>query len=305
MLRVRRQIGVPAVLEKNSGRPFSTAVLDSGVARHPDLTDKILCFRDYVHNQESSYDDNGHGTHICGILSGSGELSKGQYRGIVPEMGLVVGKVLDEKGNGYAEHMLKALHWIGTVREQYNIRIINISVGIGSLSCASLEQELKTALEKLWNDGMIVICAAGNKGPSSGSISAIGDSSRVIIVGCHDGEYFRNNPKRCDAYSGRGILYSPIRKPDIVAPGTDIMSCNAFYRRRGDRRHPPYVAKSGTSMAAPIVAGAAALTLMKYPAMTNYEFKQKLTRTATDLQEPWNKQGWGMVNVGRLLNSNK
>lgn len=301
MLRVRKQIGVPAALEGSRGCSFSIAVLDSGVAGHPDLNGRLLDFQDYVHHRESCYDDNGHGTHICGIISGDGTLSKGQYCGMAPGTGLVVGKVLDEKGNGYAEHMLKALDWIGRVREQYNIRIINISVGIGSLSCTSLEKELKAALERLWKEGMIVVCAAGNKGPENGSISAIGDSNCVIIVGCHDGEYFQNNPRRCDAYSGRGILYSPIRKPDVVAPGTDIVSCNAFYRRRGDRRHAPYVAKSGTSMAAPIVAGAAALTLMRYPFMTNYEFKQKLTRTATDLKEPWNKQGWGMVNVQRLL----
>lgn len=91
------------------------------------------------------------------------------------------------------------------------------------------------------------------------------------------------------------------RKPDIVAPGTRILSCNAFWQNRNGRIYRPYVAKSGTSMATPVVSGAAALTMAKYPGITNDEFVRLLSLTATDLGEPWNKQGFGMLNVRRLL----
>ena len=120
-------------------------------------------------------------------------------------------------------------------------------------------------------------------------------------MGCHDGIFCRNNPRRCETYSGRGRARSSLRKPDIVAPGTDIISCNAFFRNVRGRIRQAYVGKSGTSMSAPIVSGAAALYFQRYPMEDSEDFKQKLTFTATDLEEAWNKQGWGMVNVGRLL----
>lgn len=273
----------------------TVAVLDSGIARHPDLTGKLVAFRDFVNHRRFPYDDSGHGTHICGIICGSGVLSNGNYRGIAPAARLVVGKVLDEKGDGSTDNMLAGMRWIEEIRSQYNIRILNISVGIGSLKEACKEKALKEQLEALWKSGVTVVCAAGNKGPKAASISAIGVNTQVITVGCHDGEFCRNNPKRCENYSGRGAFGAVPRKPDVVAPGTDILSCNAFLNQGG------YTRKSGTSMATPIVSGVLALTLQKYPQMTNEELRQKLTFSAKDLGEAWNKQGWGMVDVGGLL----
>ena len=134
-----------------------------------------------------------------------------------------------------------------------------------------------------------------------GSISEMASSRKVLTVGCHDGRYCKNDPGRCETYSGRGRRYDVLRKPDIVAPGTRILSCNASWRKQNGRILMPYVAKSGTSMATPIVSGAASLTLGKYPWLTNEEFIRLLSLTATDLGEPWNKQGFGMLNVRRLL----
>lgn len=299
MERVRRQIEVPEVMRCED--PITVAVLDTGIGRHPDLEGKVLCFKDFVENRNLMYDDNGHGTHVCGIICGNGKMSAGKYRGVAPCSRLVVGKILDDNGDGMAEHMLAALQWIASVRQKFKIRVLNISVGIGSLKQPEKERELQSQVEALWNSGIVVVCAAGNKGPGSGSISAVGGSGCVITVGCHDGEYCRDDPGRCETYSGRGFNFSHIRKPDLVAPGTNVISCNAFYGMGYHKQRNPYIAKSGTSMATPIVAGAAALALQKYAAMTNEELKQKITISATDLQEPWNKQGWGMVNVRRLL----
>ena len=298
MQRVRKQIDVPD--EVAGENKVTVAVLDTGINRHPDLSGKLLAFRDFVENRKYMYDDNGHGTHVCGIICGSGKMSEKSFCGIAPSVRLVVGKVLDAKGDGRLENMLDALDWVETIYDEYKIRIVNISVGIGNMSCREKEKILQERIERLWDRGILVVCAAGNKGPANGSISSVGGSGKVITVGCHDGEYCRNNPKRCENYSGRGYASFPIRKPDLVAPGTDIISCNAAYRL-GSKKEPPYIAKSGTSMATPIVTGAAALAFQKFPEMTNEELKQKITVTATDLREPWNKQGWGMVNVKRLL----
>lgn len=299
MQRVRKQIGVPEEVEQGKG--VAVAVLDTGIAAHPDLYGKLLCFKDFVGSRNLMYDDNGHGTHVCGIICGSGELSKGKYRGMAPASRLVVGKILDDKGDGVADNMIEALKWIASVRKRYGIRILNISVGIGKLHNQEKEKELQSHVEVLWNSGIVVVCAAGNKGPANGSLSSVGGIGRVITVGCHDGNFCRDNPGRCETYSGRGYALANIRKPDLVAPGTDIVSCNAAYGRGYRKLSNPYIAKSGTSMATPIVAGAAALALQKYPGMTNEELKQKITICATDLREPWNKQGWGMINVRRLL----
>lgn len=277
------------------------ALLDTGVGRHPDLQERVICFRDFVNQRKLMYDDNGHGTHICGILCGSGAASGGKFAGMAPNSHLVVGKVLDENGDGMTMQMLEGLQWVLENRDRYQIRILNISVGIGSLHEPEKEEALKIMVERLWKEGIIVVCAAGNKGPGNDTISSVGGSRQVITVGCHDGNSFRNDPGRCETYSGRGPFASSLRKPDIVAPGTDIISCNVYIRRLYNRVLYPYIPKSGTSMATPVVAGALALLLQKYPSLTPDEAKRRLTATASDLGEPWNKQGWGMVNVKRLL----
>lgn len=301
MQRVRKQIEVPPDLSLGKRLGITVAVLDTGIGRHPDLTGRLLCFRDFVGNRSCQYDDNGHGTHVCGILCGSGRASGGGFQGMAPQSMLVVGKVLDIKGDGTTEHMLEGMKWVLSIRDKYKVRILNISVGIGNLEDREKENALQQQIEELWDNGIVVVCAAGNKGPRNGSISAVGASRKMITVGCHDGQYCRGNPKRCEMYSGRGRLLDNLRKPDLVAPGTDIMSCDRECRLIKGVYQNAYTAKSGTSMATPIVSGAVARLLERFPDMGNEEIKQKLTFTATDLGEAWNKQGWGMVNVRRLL----
>ena len=296
MHRVREQIGITEELRKQLPEDNVTvAVLDSGIASHPDLAGCLFTFRDFVNGRNQPYDDNGHGTHVCGILCGNGSSSQGKYCGIAPSIRLVVGKVLNKNGEGNADNMLAALKWIEEVKDVWQIRILNISVGIGELKEKGKELALQKQLEVLWNIGITVVCAAGNKGPSDDSISAIGVNAGVITVGCHDGGYHKNKKGRCETYSGRGRFGVVPRKPDIVAPGTDVVSCNAFLGKGA------YVKKSGTSMATPIVSAVLALALQKEPHLSNNELRQRITFSARDLGEPWNKQGWGMVDAGKML----
>lgn len=301
MQRVRAQVGDIYGDRLTGGSGITIAVLDTGIGRHPDLFGKTLSFKDFLGNRNLMYDNNGHGTHVCGILCGDGRLSEGRYRGIAPGAKLVVGKVLDEKGDGSAEHMLKGLDWVLSVKEKYGIRVLNISVGIGSLGEKEKEEALREKMNQIWENGILVVCAAGNKGPGNGSISSVGGTDRVITVGCHDGNYKKDSPGRCETYSGRGYAGALQRKPDLVAPGTDIISCNVNYFHARNHIRNAYIAKSGTSMATPIVSGAAALLLQKNPSMSNEECRRKMQYTAMDLKLPWNQQGWGMVNIRRLL----
>lgn len=302
MYRVRRQIKADGIEDVSFEKAdITVAVLDTGIARHPDLVGKTLEFRDFVNHRKDIYDDNGHGTHVCGIICGSGLASAGKYRGMASKAKLVVGKVLDDKGEGKSENMLEALKWVLLIQNKFNIRVLNISVGIGELGFNDKLETINTIIKEAWKRGIIVVCAAGNKGPDNGSISAVASWDKIITVGCHDGSYYRWSPTRCETYSGRGIEGRSIRKPDVVAPGTNIFSCNFMYKNVNGIIKNAYISKSGTSMATPIVSGAVALALQKYPQISCEELKQRLTLTATDLGEPWNKQGWGMINVKNLL----
>lgn len=301
MFRVREQIACPN-MERNRNSPVTIAFLDTGVSLHPDLLDRIIYFKDFVNGRTVCYDDAGHGTHVCGIAAGSGLLSGGKYSGVAPESKIVMVKVLDQNGDGSADMMMQGLAWIVENREKLHIRIVNISIGLGTLKDEEKKQQLLEVVENAWYHGLVVVCAAGNLGPEKGSISPLGVSNKVITVGCHDGGYFRDKSNRCETYSGRGPTKYAIKKPDLVAPGTDIFSCNALFQRH-DQRHPAYIKKSGTSMATPQAAGAAALLLQKIPFLNNEMVKKRLLYTAVDLQEPWTKQGWGMLNIKRALDA--
>ncbi len=302
MDRARKRIGLDEVREYRwCHSPVTIAVLDSGIGKHPDMEGKCILFKDFVNHREVPYDDCGHGTHVCGILCGSGELSGGLYRGIIPRARLVVGKVLDEKGNGQADTMLEALEWILKNCRRYDIRLLNISVGIGNLKDRKKENQLRQMLDKLWEAGVVVVCAAGNKGPAANSISAVSASDKVITVGCFDDFCEENKENNCALYSGRGRVDNVYRKPDIVAPGTEIVSCNAFVRRNGEQYENAYITQSGTSMSTPMITGCAALLLQREPYLNNEKVKDRLKYTAEDLKQPWNLQGWGMVCVKRLL----
>ena len=148
-----------------------------------------------------------------------------------------------------------------------------------------------------YEKNILVVVAAGNQGPKGSSISRLGDTVHTICVGCHDGGYYADDPSACENYSGQGPGNAVYLKPDIVAPGTRIVSCKNVDRK--------YSAKSGTSMAAPIVTGALALAWQKYQRDSAYEMKRRLIHSARDLGEKYLKQGFGMVDLPGLLRKNQ
>lgn len=302
MDRVKRQLGCSDRIQYDVvTQEICVAVLDTGICGHPDFENRVTAFYDFVNGRQEAYDDSGHGTHVAGCIGGSGRLSGGRFSGIAPTCRFCVGKVLDQNGEGSIESMYHGLLWVLENRLRYHIRVLNISVGIGESGELERMEELSGLLDAVCDQGVVVICAAGNKGPEEGSLSPLGESRRVITVGCHEGGYFGARKDLCENYSGRGRDDLPYRKPDVVAPGTDIMSCNVkCYRdRRGSFRE-IYIRKSGTSMATPIVSGAAALFLQKYPDANSEQVKRQMIFTAKDLGENGSKQGWGMLDIEKM-----
>ncbi len=301
MYRVKKQIHWEKAIEQGlTGKNVTVAVLDTGIALHPDFDNRIIAYKDFIHHQNRIYDDAAHGTHVCGIIAGSGLLSNGKYCGIAPGAKLVVGKILDEKGNGSIQNMIEGVNWILENKEKYNIRILNISIGTDQEDEDVIHSIIK-CVEKAWMSGLVVITAAGNKGPHPMSISPIGASNMVITVGCHDGGYFGNKENLCENYSGRGPTKYAVKKPDIVAPGTEIISCNGEFKMIRNQYFNAYSSKSGTSMATPIVTGACALYLEKYPTSSNEDVKRHIIFSAKDMNENWSKQGWGMLDIEKLF----
>ena len=274
-------------VEKNlTGKGVGVAVLDTGIFPHVDFDSRIWAFQDFVNKRTVPYDDCGHGTHVMGILGGSGKASGGKCRGIAPGCGLIALKVLDDKGNGSQDTVIRALDWIQENRETYKIRIVNISVGTTERFG---HERLIQAVEDAWDSGLVVVAAAGNQGPGQGSITAPGSSKKIITVGSSD-MLFQNQ-----GISGRGPTKECVSKPDIVAPGNEILSCSNKISGF------PYTRKSGTSMSTPRVSGGIALLLEKDPAYTNLEIKKRLKRTAKNLGYSHNLQGWGLFVPERFL----
>ena len=270
-----------------TGKGIGVCILDTGIYEHIDFTGRIWTFYDFLDFKRRPYDDNGHGTHVAGLVAGDGTASMGKYRGAAPGCGIIALKVLDRYGNGSQDDVLRALRWIREYRQQYRIRVVNISVGT---TCNSKRNHarLLESVEQLWDEGVVVVTAAGNQGPRPGSITAPGSSRKVITVGSAD------MLVRHQGISGRGPTCDCIIKPDIVAPGNKIMSCVPG-------KPYSYGVKSGTSMSTPLVTGAIACALEKNPALTNTDIKTMLMNSADDMGLPQNLQGWGKFNRRKFL----
>ena len=270
-----------------TGKGIGVCILDTGIYEHIDFTGRVWAFYDFLAFKRRPYDDNGHGTHVAGLVAGDGTASMGKYRGAAPGCGIISLKVLDRYGTGSQDDVLRALRWIRENRQQYRIRVVNISVGT---TCNSKRNHarLLESVEQLWDEGVVVVTAAGNQGPRPGSITAPGSSKKVITVGSSDLLEGRS------AISGRGPTAECVCKPDIVAPGNKIMSCVPG-------KPYSYGVKSGTSMSTPLVTGAIACALEKNPALTNTDIKTMLMNSAEDMGLPQNLQGWGKFNRRKFL----
>jgi serine protease AprX len=302
--RTAATIGAPFVWSALGfdGAGVGVAIIDSGVtAWHDDLHQRVVHFADFVNQRATAYDDYGHGTHVAGVVAGSGYDSNGARRGIAPGASLVVLKVLDGAGDGYISHVIAAMNYAVERRDDFNIRVINLSVAAGVYESYATDP-LTLACKRAVEAGLVVVTASGNLGldaegrPQRGGITAPGNAPWVLTVGASD---HRRTPQRSDdrvaPFSSRGpSAIDGTAKPDIVAPGVGIESLadaesllfqvNPAARRWGavETAAPPYLTLTGTSMASPVVSGTIALMIQANPSLTPNLVKAILQFTAEE-----------------------
>jgi subtilisin family serine protease len=283
------------------GSGVGIAIIDSGVTNwHDDLADRrIVQFVDFVSNLPLAHDGYGHGTHVAGIIAGSGYDSGGARRGIAPGANLVVLRVLDGAGDGHISDVIAAIDYAIEQRVRFNIRIINLSVAAGVYESYRTDP-LTLAAKRATDAGLVVVTAGGNHGRGSrgqvqyGGISSPGNAPWVLTVGASN---HQKTTARGDdivaPFSSRGpTLIDRSVKPDLLAPGVAIESLSdpgsTLFTRHPEARQTgtvdtafaPYLSLTGTSMAAPVVTGTVALMLEANPSLTPNLVKAILHYTA-------------------------
>jgi serine protease AprX len=226
--------------------------------------------------------------------------------GVNPEANLVSVKVLDREGQGNSSDALAGIQWIIDNKERFNIRVANLS--IGTSDAGSLDP-LVRAVEAAWDAGIVMVIAAGNNGPSRGSITSPGTSRKVITVGAYDdGNCVDAFGASLVNFSGRGPTSECVVKPDVLATGCEVISCLSNSPEMSPKRltmlntiMEHYVKMSGTSMASPAIAGAISLLLTQRPHLSPNEVKLAIKHSSTDLFLPPNRQGWGKLDINALL----
>lgn len=276
----REKLNTDPIFEAGiTGRGVGIAVLDTGLSPSADFGGRVTAFMDFINGRKFPYDDNGHGTHVAGIACGSGALSGGIYRGIAPGANIIPIKILDKYGRGNSLAAILAIQWVIDNKERYNIRLINMSAGTTEKAAnVPLIRAAEAAVEK----GIAVISADGNENFRS-TVTSPGISPYVITVGSAE-DYPSRRTYRSGGFRHR-IYY---QKPDIYAPGENIVSClSPDYRFEGRAgastkiTDGKYIKMSGSSMATPMITGIAALIIEMYPHITPSELKSVLKQSVT------------------------
>ncbi len=282
-----------------TGKGITVAVVDSGInTQHVALANKVVAAVSLVTGDPSTADAFGHGTHVAGIIAGLATTVTPQYAGgIAPGAQLVNVRVLGADGSGLTSDVIAGIDWVIAHKAQYNIRVVNLSLGHPVFESCSLDP-LCQEVQKAVNAGLVVVASAGNYGKNDagqmvlGSIASPGNSPYAITVGAVN---TWGTPARGDdtvaTFSSRGpTAYDLAVKPDVAAPGVKIVSLeapNAALPSQYPATHVAgsgnnaYMFLSGTSMAAPIVSGGVALMLQGAPALTPSQVKLALQSGAT------------------------
>ncbi|MEE6261265.1 S8 family serine peptidase [Plantactinospora sonchi] len=272
-----------------TGKGARVAVLDSGADfTHPDLVGRIVDRADFTVEGGDAVDHNGHGTHVATTIAGTGAAAHGQRRGVAPDAQLVIGKVLDDHGYGSDSQIITGMEWAAERAD-----VINMSLGGEEPDDGS--DPLSLALDNLSRQqGTLFVVAAGNSG---GPISSPGSAATALTVGAVDRD------DRLAYFSSRGPLVdSYAAKPELVAPGVDIVAGRAAGTDLQDPIDEYYEASTGTSMASPHAAGAAALLVQRHPEWTPEQLKAALVGASDPLPgtDPYTV-GAGRLNAARAL----
>ena len=296
----------------NLGQGVGVAVIDTGVSEMNDFAGRLVHGPD-LSGEGRIVDTYGHGTVMAGIIGGSGADSAtnttGAYTGIAPKAHIVSVKVAGRNGSVDVSTMLQAMHWVSAYRDQYNIRVLNLSWGVASTQDPAIDP-LNYAVQRLWQSGIVVVVAAGNSGPQSGTIRKPADDPLVISVGGYDD---KQNLDPADdvlsSWSSRGPTAQGVSKPDILSPGRLVIASRSYGSKiEADNPKalvsPSYIRGSGTSQAAAVTSGVVALLLKERPELTPDQVKSMLKGTAVRLADKTvNEQGAGRVNLEAAISA--
>ena len=272
------------------GQGIGVAVVDSGVNPNGDLYTNMGVNRqianirfntDYNQNTSDGY---GHGTHVASIIGGDGSESNGQYIGVAPMANIINVKVSNDNGSATIKDVVQGLQWVLQNKAAYNIRVVNLSLN-SAVPESYNTSPLNAAVEILWFNGIVVVVSAGNKG--SGTVYPPANDPFVITVGATDDLGTSSiTDDKVASFSAYGKTESGFDKPDLVAPGTNIIARIVNGNMGLAGAHPSnkvnsqYFRMSGTSMSAPVVSGAVALLLQDEPNLTPDQVKYRLKATA-------------------------
>jgi serine protease AprX len=291
------------------GQGIGVAVVDSGVNPQQDLytvmgVNRLVASVAFNNGyNQSVYDGYGHGNGVAGIIGGNGSRSNGAYIGVAPMVNLINVKVSDDWGTATAANVVQGLQWINDHKANYNIRVVNLSLNSAVYADPDTDP-IDAAVEILWFNKVVVVVSAGNDGKNA--LNPPANDSFVITVGATDDKGTNSIADDVVAsYSGYSKTADKIRKPDLVAPGTNIVGLMANPNSVLATAHPAnvvngiYFRMSGTSMSAPVVSAAAALLLQDEPNLTPDQVKYRLMATANKSWAGYNAQkaGAGYLDV--------
>ena len=298
-----------------TGRGVGVAIIDSGITLHNDIRGKVIAAVDFTDKSGLGLDGYGHGTHIAGIVAGG--RGSGGFHGVAPGAHLINLKVIGASGQGYTSDVIEAIDWAIANRKLYNIRVLNLSFG-HPVTTSYTDDPMVAAVERAVAADIVCVTSAGNLGRTAegqaviGGIVSPGNAPSAITVGASNA---RGTAARSDdvmaTYSSRGPTYKDgLLKPDLVAPGNKLISLAArgatlvrdFPERKIESGFSDYFEMSGTSMAAGVVSGAAALLLEANPGLQPAQVKFLMQVTAGRLAGAGLiEQGAGELNVASAL----
>jgi hypothetical protein len=274
-----------------NGSGVKVAIIDTGINQnHPDLIGKVVGEVNFIETEGTTEDLDGHGTFCAGIIAGSGAASGGKYKGIAPGASLLNIKVLDMDGYGKVSDIIAGIEW--AVDNDADI----ISLSLGKMSFGEVNLPITMAADNAMDAGVVVCVASGN---SESRISSPGDGNKVITVGASDSR------GHVADFSGSSPVKDGRIKPEVLAPGVDVVSTAIPGMQYVKYIDTFYIEQSGTSIAAPVAAGVAALLIQKDPSLTPAGIKAALAKGARKLNNSLDEeyeifyQGAGLIQANR------
>jgi len=285
------------------GSGIGVCIIDTGVdPQHEQFDSHPITFQDFVGTATTSYDDQGHGSHVASIAvgDGTGGALAARFGGVAPAADLFVAKVMDSSGYGNDSDIIAGITWC---HDQPGVRVLSMSIGDDAVGSRG-DDAVSVAVNNVVGLGEVVVAAAGNSGDLPGTVHAPGASTGAITVGAVSdysapvGTYRHDDGIFLASFSSRGPTDDGRIKPDISAPGVTVGGA-----QKGTVGS--YIHYDGTSMATPYVSGAIALALEANPSATPEQVRAAVEGTALDVGAPGkdNEYGAGYVDVRALVDA--